>query len=175
MMKKGLAFVLAMTAGGLLWAGSFRMPPGRWWDNPRLVRYLNLTPDQQSKIHDMVFDHAERMIDLNAAVKRAELQLGDLAQRDTFDEKAVRAAFAKLQEARRNLENERFELLIAVRKILTADQWKKLATLREEIRRRRAGRGRMGRRPEMMGRQRAPQPGGRAQPGPHQAPLYQPE
>lgn len=166
-MKKIVAFVVAMTAGGLLWGASVRMPPGRWWDNPRLVRYLNLTQDQQTKIHDAVFDHAERMIDLNATVKRAELQLADLAQRETFDEKAVRAAFAKLQAARQNLENERFDLLVAVRKILTADQWKKLVNLREELRRRRAE-GRMGRHPGMMGRQRPPRRGAPIQPQPAQ-------
>ncbi len=173
-MKKTVALVVAMTVGGLGWGASFRMPRGRWWDNPRLVRYLGLTPDQQARIHDTVFDHAERMIDLNAAVKQAELQLEDLAGRDTFDEKAVRAAFAKLQEARRALENERFELLIAVRKILTASQWKKLVTLREELRRHGAGMRRMGRRPGMMGRQRGQRLGAPVQPQPTNRLPYEP-
>jgi hypothetical protein len=101
------------------------------------------------------------MIDLNAAVKRAELQLGDLAQRESFDERAVRAAFARLQAARQKLEAERFELLIAVRKLLTGEQWQKLVRLREELRQRRLEGRRM--RPNTR-RRFAPAPGAGQQP-----------
>lgn len=137
-MKRAVTFLIAVavTAGGTLWAGEFRMPPGTWWRNPRLVERLNITPEQQKKMHDLVFAHAQRMIDLNAAVKKAELTLGDLAERDDFDVKAVRAAFARLQEARQKLESERFELLVGFRQLMTAEQWRQLNALRSEVRRR---------------------------------------
>jgi Spy/CpxP family protein refolding chaperone len=137
-MKRVVTFLIAVavTAGATLWAGEFRMPPGTWWRNPRLVERLHITPEQQKKMHDLVFAHAQRMIDLNAAVKKAELTLGDLAERDDFDVKAVRAAFARLQEARQKLESERFELLVGFRQLMTAEQWRQLNALRSEVRRR---------------------------------------
>lgn len=116
-------------------AAGLKLPPGKWWENERLVHELGLTAQQQEQIHDVVFEHAQRMIDLNAAVKRAELTLGDLAERQELDEPAVREAWQRLQKARMALENERFELLVAVRKILTTEQWKKLRQLREMHRR----------------------------------------
>jgi Spy/CpxP family protein refolding chaperone len=131
-----LLIAVAVTAGGSVWAAEFRMPQGRWWQNPRLVERLHITPEQQKQMHDLVFAHAQRMIDLNAAVKKAELQLGDLAERDNFDVKAVRAAFARLQEARQRLESERFELLVGFRQLMTAQQWRQLNALRSEVRRR---------------------------------------
>ncbi len=142
-----LAFVGAVQAAGP------KLPPGKWWENERVVRELGLTPEQQETIHDVVFDHAQRMIDLNAAVKRAELTLGDLADREPFDEASVRSAWQRFVKARTALENERFELLVAVRKVLTTDQWKRLRKLRE-MRRRRPGE----RRPP------GPQQGGRRPP-----------
>lgn len=170
-MRRALVFLLAVATSGLVWGAGMRMPPGKWWDNPRLVRYLQLSADQQKKIHDAVFEHAERMIDLNAAVKRAELKLADLAQRQSFDERAVRAAFAGLQQARQNLEAERFELLVSVRKVLTTGQWKKMINLREEMRRRRADRRRM--RPGFEGQRRRPGAVGQgAQPPAPQGPGY---
>ncbi len=137
-MKRALTLLIAVTVtvGGTLWAADFKMPAGKWWQNPRLVERLQITPEQQKKMHDLVFSHAPRMIDLNAEVKKAELQLGDLAERDDFDVKAVRAAFANLQQARQRLEAERFELLIGFRQLMTAQQWRQLNALRSEVRRR---------------------------------------
>ncbi len=124
-----------LAASTVMAAGAPKLPPGKWWENPRLVRELGLTPEQQATIHDLVFEHAKRMIDLNAAVKRAELVLGDLADREPFDEDAVRRAWEEFQKARHALQRERFELLLSVRKVLTTEQWSKLRQARELRRR----------------------------------------
>ncbi len=118
-------------------AADFKMPRGRWWENPRVVREVGLTPDQQDRIHQLVYQHAEVMIGLNADVKRAELHLGELARSENFDEQAVRKAWAEYQVARQKLENERFDLLVAIRKVLSAQQWKKLDELKRQYRQRR--------------------------------------
>jgi len=126
----------AVAVAGTAGAGDFKMPKGRWWENPRVVREVGLTPEQQDQIHNLVYHHAEAMIGLNADVKRAELRLGELARNDGFDEQAVRKAWGEYQTARRRLENERFELLVAIRKVLTARQWKKLDDLKRQFERR---------------------------------------
>jgi len=169
--RKGSAAVLmalvltAATVVGTAAAADFKMPRGRWWENPKVVRELGLTPDQQGQIHDLVYHHAETMIGLNADVKRAELHLGELARNDTFDEQAVRKVWTEYQTARRKLENERFELLIAIRKVLTAQQWKKLDELKRQFQQRRLPpqRQRPGRNPyrRPAGEQPPPPPPGR--------------
>ena len=111
------------------------LPPGRWWENQRLAERLSLTDQQRDEIRDLVYEHAHRMIDLTAAVRRSELELAQVVEPPSFEAAAARKAFASLQDARRALEQERFEMLLAVRGVLTSDQWAEVQRLRRELRR----------------------------------------
>jgi Spy/CpxP family protein refolding chaperone len=77
------------------------------------------------------------MIDLNADVKRSELELVNQVGQAEFDADQVRAAFAGFQTARTALEAERFEMLLAVREVLTVEQWAMIQEMQKEMRRRR--------------------------------------
>ena len=137
--------VVLLAAGGAVSGQELRLPQGRWWENPRLVRQLGLTGEQRERIRSLVYEHAQRMIDLNAEVRHAGLELERRVSDDLEDLEAVREAFARFQQARRALERERFELLLAVRQVLTREQWDRLRRMRAE-RQRLRGR-RPGRRP----------------------------
>lgn len=137
-MKKLIAAVLMLAAGGTtLWATEFDLPPGRWWDDQRLAERVGLSEQQQEKIGEIFFESAQRMIDLSATVKKAGLQLAEVVDQKNFDPAAVRRAFAGFQEARQQLESERFEMLLAVRQVLTYEQWKKIQEIRRHIQRNR--------------------------------------
>jgi hypothetical protein len=142
--------LLILVLGAGLAAAELNIPPGRWWENPRVVERIHLSESQQTAIRGLVVEHARRMIDLNADVKRAELDLAELVDRDELVPDQVRQAFAALQKARQRLENERFELLLAVRQSLTRAQWRELDRMRQEFIQRRADDPRPG----------APRPGG---------------
>lgn len=131
-MKRLMITMLMLAAGGALWANEFDLPPGKWWEDQRLVERVGLTEDQQQQIRQVVFESARRMIDLNADVKLAGLELAEVVDQVEFDPQPVRKAFANFQTARQKLEQERFEMLLDVRQILTYEQWKKI----EEIKRR---------------------------------------
>ncbi len=131
-MKPVAMTLLALAVCSPLWADDFRLPPGKWWENPRLVEQISLTAEQQEQIRSLVLEHARRMIDLNAAVKRAELELGAVADQAPFDPAQARSTFAAFQNSRKGLEAERFELLLAVRQVLTVEQWKALREMRSE-------------------------------------------
>ncbi len=118
-------------------AQDFNLPPGKWWENERLAERIGLTDEQKGAIRDLVFEHAHRMIDLHADVKRAELELASLVAAPDFENPAARTAFAGLVEARATLEKERFEMLLAVRGVLTAEQWLQIQEIRREFRRNR--------------------------------------
>jgi Spy/CpxP family protein refolding chaperone len=128
-------------------AQQFDLPPGKWWDDARLSERIGLSDAQHGAIEELVYEHARRMIDLKAAVDRAGLDLAAAARREEFEEDAVRDAYRAFRSARGKLEDERFEMLVAVRRVLTAEQWSSLQELR-----RRAPQGRQspdggGRRP----------------------------
>jgi Spy/CpxP family protein refolding chaperone len=126
------AAVPAMTA-------DFDLPPGRWWEDQRVASRIGLTEEQQGQIRDVILVHARRMIDLKADVDKAGLDLaGSVDQRD-FDPAPVRAAYAVFQTARQKLENERFEMLLAVRQVLTYDQWQRIEDIKRRVQQRRPG------------------------------------
>jgi Spy/CpxP family protein refolding chaperone len=128
-----VAFTLAAVVFGATGLEAFDLPGGRWWENKRLVDHLNLTAEQRERIESMVYSHAEQMIDLNAAVERTKLELERQTKAESVDIDATRRAFAEFQQARMNLETERFEMLLSVRQVLTDPQWTKLINLREQL------------------------------------------
>jgi Spy/CpxP family protein refolding chaperone len=138
-MKKALiiAVVLAM-AGPLVAANEFDLPPGRWWENPRFVSLIGLSDEQQGQIREVVFEYARRMIDLKAEVDKAGLDLASTVDQQEFDPAPVRAAYAVFQTARHKLENERFEMLLEVRQILTYEQWRKIEEIKQRMKQNRA-------------------------------------
>jgi len=162
MMMTILVLIASTTVAG---AAGLDLPHGKWWENERVVQRIGLTEAQQKTISDLVYEHAMRMIDLNAGLKKAEFELGDLVDRDEFDAEAIRKSFASFQAAKDRLEYERFEMLLAVRAELTAEQWKQLLEIRRYIERnrenRRPGEGAPGGpRPGAGGERRQPVDGG---------------
>lgn len=136
-MKRAVVLALLIASTGMLAANEFNLPPGKWWEDEHLTARIGLTDDQREQINGLVYDHAHRMIGLNADVKRAELELASLVGQPEFEADRVRAAFAAFQKARQALERERFEMLLAVRETLTSDQWQTIQELQKEMRRRR--------------------------------------
>jgi Spy/CpxP family protein refolding chaperone len=121
--------------------GPMGVPMGRWWERPQVVEQLSLTPEQTQKLEAITLDQAPRMVDIKGAVEKAEINLRAASDATPFDAKRVRAAFDVFQQARAQLEAQRFELLLKTREVLSADQWRKL---REVARERRMERGRGG-------------------------------
>ncbi len=129
-------------------AQELNLPPGRWWDNPRLVEEIGLSEAQREQIRTIVYEHVRRMVDLKADMERAGLDLKERVGREVLDVDAVRKAHEAFLAARMALERERFELLLAVRQVFTAQQWERLERLRDQSSRRpppaRRGRSRPG-------------------------------
>jgi Spy/CpxP family protein refolding chaperone len=154
-MKKTLIITVVLAMGTLLAAANeFDLPPGKWWENQRLVNHIGLSEEQQGQIREIVFAFARRMIDLKADVDKAGLDLANTVDQQDFDPAPVRAAYAVFQTARHKLENERFEMLLEVRQVLTYDQWRKIEEMKQRIKQNRGqqrppgARSESGRRPQ---------------------------
>jgi Spy/CpxP family protein refolding chaperone len=164
-MKRMMMTLMLLAAATTVVAADFNLPHGKWWENERVIQRIGLTEEQQGAISDLVYEHAMRMIDLSAGLKKAEFELGDLVDRDEFNADAIRKSFASFQAAKDRLEYERFEMLLAVRAELTAEQWKQLLEIRRYLERarenRRPGDGAPGGpRPGAGGERRQPVDGG---------------
>lgn len=101
-------------------------PPGRWWNNPQTAQKLALNSDQQKKMDDIFQQNRIKLIDLNAVLQKEEVMLEPLVAADQPDETRILAQIDKVAQARAELEKANARFLLGIRRVLTADQWKKL-------------------------------------------------
>jgi Spy/CpxP family protein refolding chaperone len=104
----------------------FRNIHGRWWNNPRIVTELKLTDDQRKAMDQILFQHREQLIDLQANLEKAELGMQPLMNADQPNQAAIDAQIDKVVAARGDLERADAHFLLALRMKLTPDQWKQL-------------------------------------------------
>ena len=142
---------------------AFGFANGQFWNNPNLVKQLNLSDDQRKAMDGILQDHRMKLIDLRANLQKAEVEMVPLMKADTPDEKAIEAQIDKVVTARAELERANAHFLLDIRLQLKPDQWKQLQTLRmNRIERERMGGqgnggwGHDGERPGMGGQGRGP-------------------
>lgn len=128
----GVVGALLLLATGVRAQGVGVVPPGRWWERPKVAQELGLTAEQKQKLEETTYESARVMIDLKATLDKAELDLKVIGDAEPLDPKRSREAFAVLQQARMRLESERFELLLKVRQVLQPEQWRRLRDMTRE-------------------------------------------
>ncbi len=121
--QRGFGF--DMKRGGML------MPPGPWWELPKLSESLSIIDEEKVKLENLFYEHRKGMIDLRGEAQKARLELEQLMRSDTFTSEAGKAGFKRLQDAQNMLAAERFSYVVAVRELLGAERYRKL---RAEIR-----------------------------------------
>ena len=132
--------------------GGITAPPelGKWWKNSVVVEKLQLSDAQIKQIEDTFLDYRLKLIDLHAEVERQEARLQPLIEADQPDESKVGAQIDLVIAARGKLEKTNTMMMLAIRRVLSVEQWKKLQAMQQE-------------------RHRTPYPGARP-PEPPQAP-----
>src|ERR1043165_4789707 len=111
------------------WMMAMDPPPhmdGKWWTNTELAKKLNLTDQQVQKMEDIYQQHRLKLIDQVATVQKAEVTLQPMLEADRPDETQVLAQIDKVAQARAELEKSNARMLLGIRQVLTADQWKQL-------------------------------------------------
>jgi protein CpxP len=103
--------------------------PMKWWKDSAIVKQIGLSDAQVKQIEDTFQAHRMKLIDITADVERQEATLEPLIESDSPDEKQVIAQIDKVAAARAQLEKENALMSLAIRKVLTPDQWKTLRSL----------------------------------------------
>src|SRR5271157_6182137 len=103
--------------------------PGKWWKDSELMRKIGVSDEQVQKIEQIFQDHRLELIDLHAALEKQEAILEPLVEADQPDESKVIAQIQRVAQSRANLEKSNAQMLLAIRRVLTVDQWKKLRDL----------------------------------------------
>jgi Spy/CpxP family protein refolding chaperone len=103
---------------------------GRWWNDSKVVEKLNLTEDQRKAMDGIYQQHREQLIDLRAAVEKAEVAMEPMVSADQPNESAILAQIDKVAQARAELEKANARFLFELRSKLTPDQWKQVQEFR---------------------------------------------
>jgi len=103
-------------------------PMGKWWKNSQLVQKLGLSDTQVQQIEKIFQDHRLQLIDLRANLQKQEALLEPLVEADRPEDSQVSAQIDKVAQARASLEKSNALMLLAIRRVLTVDQWKALQT-----------------------------------------------
>ena len=105
---------------------------GKWWKNSEIVGELGLNEEQAEKIEYTFYNHRLQLIDLRAAMQKEEMKLEPLMQAEQPDEERVSAQIDRVLAARGKLEKANAMMMLAIRRILSVDQWKILEKIRQE-------------------------------------------
>jgi len=109
--------------------GLAALPGGTWWRNEAMAKSLNLTADQQRKMDEVFLQYRIRLIDLNAALEKAEAMLEPFVEAvRPEDEAQMLAHIDRIAESRAELEKANARMLLGIRQVLTQDQWNQLRT-----------------------------------------------
>lgn len=103
--------------------GFFHGPPGI---PPPVAAKLGIPAETVSKVQQLGFDSNEALINLEADLKRAQLELDRaLAQKDP-DEAATLARLEAISRAELQVRKNRLSLMLKIRKLLGAQLWERL-------------------------------------------------
>ncbi len=104
-----------------------------------------LTPDQRAKIQKIHTNYQKQQIELRAKLKIATLDLRQLLRSARVPDVAkVQKKQAEISKIKAEIAQNRINQQIAVRKILTDEQWKKMQALRAERMKMRVKQGKKG-------------------------------
>src|SRR5690242_10824087 len=99
---------------------------GKWWTNTELAKKLNLTDQQVQQMEQTYQQNRLKLIDQVATVQKQEVLLEPMLAADRPDEAQVLAQIDKVAAARAELEKSHARMLLGIRQVLSAEQWKQL-------------------------------------------------
>jgi len=109
--------------------GPHHGPFGTWWKNSEVVKELQLSDAQVKQIEQTFLDYRLKLIDLRADVERQETKLQPLLEADQPNEQQVSSQVDAVVAARGKLEKTNTMMMLAIRRVLSVEQWKKLQAI----------------------------------------------
>jgi Spy/CpxP family protein refolding chaperone len=139
MFKPWLRF---MVAALVLSAGVSRAQMSRsffpWWEMG-FTRDLNLSEQQQQQIREILRENRSKMIDMRAALEKAEGEVEDLFEDTNVDQRKANEVVDRVVAARGNMTRNFTMMSLQMRRILTNEQWKDLQSRRARFENMRRG------------------------------------
>jgi Spy/CpxP family protein refolding chaperone len=102
------------------------VPAGKWWYNPKIQKNLKLSRDEIAKLDKLFANSRRKLIKLKSEVENEQFELDQLLSKKKVNDTEDKKQFQKLEQARKNLANERLQFVIGVRNTLGAERFQQL-------------------------------------------------
>lgn len=132
----GMILALTLSAGAAQAQMSRSFFP--WWEMG-FTRDLKLNDTQQQQIREILRDNRSKMIDLRAALEKAEGEVEDLFEDSNIDQKRAAEVVERMVTARDNMTRHFTLMSLQMRRVLTNEQWKDLQSRRSRFENMRRG------------------------------------
>jgi Spy/CpxP family protein refolding chaperone len=121
-----------ITSPGFSFPGGFTPPAGlfdQFWNDPAFTAELHLTDVQRKQLQDAALTQRLSLIDGGADALKALARLSAIMDADQLDDAAYKQQLNNLAAAAGKLVQDVGEMTISPRRVLTAEQWRKLQDL----------------------------------------------
>ena len=106
----------------------------RWWQNDEIITQLKLTPEESKALNDAYVGSRQRMLEVKGRVEAERFKLEEMMSRPEIDVAALREQNRKMESARSELAEVRFEFLLKSREILGYERFQKLTAIQRQWR-----------------------------------------
>jgi Spy/CpxP family protein refolding chaperone len=127
-------FAVFAVEGAFAQAGLKDMPAGKWWTKRPIIKELNLSLVQQSKIEALWAQRTKSLMGQQEALRTRQQDLAELLARDAIDETAALRLFDEVQQIRQTLERNTFLMRIQIKNLLSPGQQQKIESIAERLR-----------------------------------------
>lgn len=116
------------------------IPPGRWWNRPKVQEKLKLSDAQKKRLEQIALEGRKQMIRERAEMELINVDLEPLMDAKKFDRKAVEAVMNKAESVRAKMAEQRIKMLLDTREVLTQEQYRALKEIKHGKRGKKPGR-----------------------------------
>jgi Spy/CpxP family protein refolding chaperone len=106
----------------------------RWWQNDEIIAQLKLTPQEIKELDDAYVASRRRMLEVKGRVEAERFKLEEMMSRPEIDEAALRAQNRKMENARTDLAEVRFDFLLKSREVLGHERFQRLIGIQRQWR-----------------------------------------
>jgi TonB family protein len=106
---------------------------GKWWKNSATVRAVDLSEAQVARLEAIFLQHQPRLAGLRSSLLSEEERLRVLLEADRLDDQAISAQRKSVTRSRSELLEESSEMTLEMRRVMTAEQWRKLEKMKQDL------------------------------------------
>jgi Spy/CpxP family protein refolding chaperone len=140
-MSRKFFVCLTLSLLTILWASPAQAQRSKWWKNERFQKELALSPDQAERIETVFQAAGPALRAQDRALDKLEHELSMMIAEARVDEAEFEHFVARVESARADLSKTRTMMIFRIRRILTAEQHRKLQQLFEQDEKQRRGKG----------------------------------